>query len=108
VTSKRRTIGYAIVYAGVGVLIVALVVVLIQLRTLAGSNNRTIKLIEDCTTAGGNCYEESRKTTADVIRVLNEFTTYVVACADKPGTQTVARIRECALKEAGRNNPAGD
>lgn len=90
---------FAIVYAGAGAVLLLLIVGVAQLRQLAADNARSIALIESCTTEGGKCYDDSRKGTADVIRVLNEFTTYVVACADQPGPQNAARIRACATEK---------
>ena len=99
-TSGRRGLAYAIVYGGTGAIVVLLVVMLIQLRSLAEQNKGSLQLIEDCTTAGGECYERGRKNTAGVVEILNEFEVYVIACADRAGVQTVEEIRECALREA--------
>jgi hypothetical protein len=103
--SKARSAGYAIVYAGAGGVLLLLILALAQLRQLAADNARTLEVIEDCTTEGGTCYSESRRGTAEAIQVLNEFTTYVVACADRDGEQSAARIRACAIKEARKAQP---
>lgn len=99
-SGRKRGIAYAVVYAGAGAIVVLLVVMLIQLRHLAEKNEGSLQLIKDCTTSGGECYERGRKNTADVVEILNEFTVYVIACADRAGVQTVEEIRECALREA--------
>lgn len=103
--SKTRSFGYAVVYAGAGAILLLLIVGIAQLRQLAVSNAETLHTIKDCTTEGGKCYSDSRKGTADAIQVLNEFTTYVVACADRDGVQSAARIRACAIKEARKAQP---
>jgi hypothetical protein len=97
---RKRALAYAVVYAGAGSLLMLLILGIAQMRSLAVGNAETLRTIKDCTTEGGECYEDSRKGTGEVIRVLNDFTTYVVACADRDGVQSVARIKACAIKKA--------
>jgi hypothetical protein len=62
--------------------------------------------IADCTTPGGECYQEGQKRTGEAIQILYEqgiarekITRTVVrlaaACADKPGSQTAQEILLC-------------
>lgn len=111
---RRRAIGTAIAYGSTGVVLALVLWLLVSVNALAGSireqqkgNARSIELIEDCTTKGGECYEDGARRTANVIQVLNEagdqrrdFIIAVVICADLPGTQTVASIRACADRKA--------
>lgn len=103
---RRRQLVGLLLGGSVAVLVALLAWLLVSVNKIAADgretqqgNASTLQLIEDCTTKGGGCYEESERRTGNVIAVLNEFTTYVIACADKPGTQDAQAIRVCATDQ---------
>ena len=49
-------------------------------RTL-DSTDRTLRLVEDCTTPGGECYERGRESTADAVGDIGRVTVLAAACA---------------------------
>lgn len=71
-----------------------------EVRVAQTRNTETINLIRSCTTVGGKCYDDQERRTGSLIDVVNSFTANAIACADRPGTQSVARIRACALRKA--------
>jgi hypothetical protein len=75
---------------------------LAELQRVSDQNNEVNKLsitilerLQDCTTPGGGCYEQSREGTSGAINNINEVTVAAAACADREGVNTVTDIRKC-------------
>lgn len=68
-------------------------------NTLSLTNSeRTLDLIEDCTTPGGECYQRSQERTASVVGDIGRLSAYAAACADKKGVQGRGEIYNCVLR----------
>ena len=75
---------------------------LVELQRLSKNSNELNQLtvtiserLQDCTTPGGSCYEQSRSGSSGAIRDINNITIAAAACADREGVDTVADIRKC-------------
>ncbi len=60
---------------------------------------RSSTRIEDCTTPGRECFEDSQRRLAEAITGINDFATYAAACADKPRQQTAQQIKVCIVAQ---------
>jgi hypothetical protein len=74
----------------------------------AESAERGTKRIEDCTTPGRPCFDESQKRLAEVIVSINDYATYAAACADRPRQQTVEEIQTCIVAQIAEDKKARD
>lgn len=112
ITSQTgRRVGWVLIGACTGMVVVVLLTVLISIRgtqqnnspilksteQAATSADRTLEQIEDCTTPGRECYERGVRRTADAIASINEVAIYAAACADKPRRQSVEEIQSCVI-----------
>jgi len=62
------------------------------------NTERTLDLIEDCTTPGRDCYDRGQKRTADAVANINKVAVYAAACADRRGVQGRAEIFTCVIR----------
>lgn len=118
-THRGRELTAAIVYVMLTAVAVGVIVVVVQTYSLLNTvresqqtNTSTIQAaksaaweaergtdrIEDCTTPGRKCYEQSQKRTADVVTDLNRVAVFAAACADKPGVQGEDEIYSCVIR----------
>lgn len=76
-------------------------------RTL-DSSQRTLRLVEDCTTPGGVCYERSKKQTGDAVADINRVVILAAACSvGLPRDLTVGerqtRIQSCVIERLAQS-----
>lgn len=84
-----------------GVLATAVALTLIvvstfKLQGIAETNRRNGERVIDCTTPGGDCFNESTARTGEAVGSINEVTVAAVACAQK--NTGIAAIQECVRK----------
>jgi hypothetical protein len=112
VKPSARTFGWVVI----ALLIAALTVTLLTatlvgadntntIRTSQRANAETLRLIQDCTQPGGECYDRGQKQTADVVADLNRAAVYAAACADKPGVQGKDEIYACVIRLFAADKP---
>lgn len=77
-------------------------------RAAAEAAARGTNRIEDCTTPGRDCFEESQRRLAQAITGINDYATYAAACADKPQQQTYAQIKACILAQIADSKRRSD
>lgn len=74
-----------------------LTLTLVTYGSVIGTMDRN--LIIDCTTPGGDCYQQSQGRTGEAVSGINLYTKAVViiaaACADRPGVNTERQIEKC-------------
>jgi hypothetical protein len=46
----------------------------------------------------GRCYRKTQAQDAAQVGAINSITYLAVACADKPGTQSVREVRDCVAR----------
>jgi hypothetical protein len=84
---------WRMLWIGIG----ALVAVLLVWDITVGYQAR--ERIADCTTPGGECYEEGQKNTGsavtDIVDLARLASIAAAACADQPGQQTFHDVRVC-------------
>lgn len=51
--------------------------------------------IEECTTPGLPCFEESQERLGQTVGTLNRYALAAAYCADRPGAQTIAQLEAC-------------
>lgn len=61
----------------------------------AADSARAAERIEDCTTPGRECFDESQERLADTVGNVNRYALAAAYCADQPGTQTISELEEC-------------
>lgn len=102
---------WAVIAAGVAVLIIGVVAVLIQTNNLtaairdqqkesverAKDIQTTQQVIRDCTDPGGACFERGQRQTAKAVGDINQVIVYAAACADRDGVQTQPEIYACVI-----------
>ncbi|HEU4542988.1 MAG TPA: hypothetical protein VFR23_17795 [Jiangellaceae bacterium] len=65
-----------------------------------GKQNRNIgDQIADCTTAGGKCYEEGRRRSANNLDILILSGVYAQTCRDTRGVDTDAEVVACVKRK---------
>lgn len=89
--------------------------VIVILTTVQGAQTR--ERIADCTTPGGQCYEEGTTRTGEAVKGiieqtlengqdLHSLTRHIVVlaawCADRPGSQDLDHIRQCINEQMKR------
>lgn len=60
---------------------------------------RIVAQLRSCTTPDGRCYKEEVARAATQAGQINAITYLAVACADRPGLQTVTTIRLCVASK---------
>lgn len=69
------------------------------------SAERTAKLVEDCTTPGGDCYKRNQRSTSSAVGDIGRVTVLAAACgAELDGTemtvpQRADRIQACIVRQ---------
>lgn len=72
----------------------------LRLNNIAEVNRSNGDYIRDCTTPGGQCFEDSQKRLASVVAQLNRTTLVTIECADRlNGDDAITRCVQDALKE---------
>lgn len=108
---KHRQLLTAIIAGGLGLLvIIAVASVCISAVTaskiretqtknspLLVSTNKTLQIIEDCTTPGMPCYDRGQAATASAIGDINRVAIIAAACASGPVEVSVAEITNCVI-----------
>lgn len=103
---RGRLVAYAIAGLSAGLVLVLMLAMLVRvnqlgdqlvdladdLRAQQKANTRTIALIEDCTTVGGECYERSAERAQQIVDAI--------VCANSR-TQP-SRIRACGTEKKGQ------
>ena len=78
---------------------------LTNIQELTAGNQQIQLRLQDCTTPGGKCYEESAKRTGVAIVKINDIAKAANVCADLPGSITTDAMSKCIedeLKKAGK------
>jgi hypothetical protein len=103
---KRREWASGILYGSLAIFALILLYVVVQTYALLSAVRETQKVsrsavvaIEDCTTPGRDCFEESQKRTGAVVSDINEVAVFAAYCADQPGAVTVDAIKSCVLRQ---------
>jgi hypothetical protein len=88
-----------------GLTVVLMIMLIVQVYSLTAAtreqqqeNTKTSERIEECTTPGRPCFEDSARRTAEAVGSLNAWTEAAVTCADQTGTQPRAEIRACIIR----------
>ena len=55
----------------------------------------TLKLIEDCTTPGGQCFETAQDRTAEAVRTINLVTIYSTGCTEFEDLSEMSDLKTC-------------
>lgn len=55
----------------------------------------TARLIEDCTSPGGDCFEEAQLRTAEAVRTINLVTIYSTGCVEFQTLSTMDELKTC-------------
>lgn len=105
-TPRGKTVAYGVLYgvAGLGaVIVLAGILAIYSLAhairdTQTGPSKSALQILLDCTTSTGKCYQHNVKNQANALADLHQFTIYAVACGDRPGTQTINQIQNCAVR----------
>lgn len=66
-----------------------------RLTEIAETNRANGQRLIDCTTPGGQCFEDGNDRTGEAIGTINEVTILAASCVQLPGIDTEAEIREC-------------
>lgn len=77
----------------------------------ANVNRRNGELIRDCVVAGGECYQDARERSTNIVTVINRVTIAAATCARAPENETEAEIRNCIQVILAREetaNPTGE
>lgn len=77
-------------------------VLVVALGAIAWNNRQTYKRIEDCTTTGGKCNEESQKRVGGAISQLVGAQVVIEACGRVPDNDTVAEIEACVAQRMAK------
>jgi hypothetical protein len=114
-TRRRREVASGVVYGFLALFLLLLLYVVAQTYALLTTVRETQKsassaviAIEDCTTPGRDCFEESQKRTGGVVSDINEVAVYAAYCADQPGAITVQDIEQCVLNQLARAQASAD
>jgi hypothetical protein len=106
VITRRRTRALRTLFVATAVLAV---IAMLLLVTVTAVGNRQVldqavengDRVRDCTTPGGECFEQAARRQAEVIgdppAPINDVVILAAACADRPGVDTAAEIRTCVL-----------
>lgn len=73
-----------------------------QTAETAGDAARAAERIEDCTTPGRRCFEESQERLGQTVGSLNDYALAAAYCADRPGPQTIVELEDCIRGEVAR------
>jgi hypothetical protein len=71
------------------------------------STNRTLQIVEDCTTPGQPCYDRGQERLASAIADINQVSIYAAACADQPRRQSVEQIQSCVISKLAEADTPG-
>lgn len=71
------------------------------------ATERTLAIVEDCTTPGSECFQEGQRRTAAAIADINRVTVYAAACADRPGVQGQSEIYACVVESLAEDDESG-
>lgn len=69
----------------------------VQNHELNQQNSDILQRIKSCTDPQGVCYQQNMQRTDDAVGDINKISVYAVACADKPGAQTAAEVKQCVV-----------
>lgn len=61
------------------------------------NTNRTLAIIEGCTTPGRDCYERGQKQLRSAITDINRVSVIAAACASGPSEVSVEDIQSCVI-----------
>jgi hypothetical protein len=64
---------------------------------------RSADRIEDCTTPGRECFEESQQRLGRTVGSLNDYALAAAYCADQVGAQTIVQLEDCIRGEVARD-----
>lgn len=64
---------------------------------------RSADRIEDCTTPGRECFEESQERLGRTVGSLNDYALAAAYCADQVGAQTIVQLEDCIRGEVARD-----
>jgi hypothetical protein len=90
----------------VAVLVAALTLMAVSNRLLNNQNKQIVERIESCTTAGGECYEESARRTGNVVATVIRADIYTARCLAADPTASDAAIEKCVLDRLKTPQPA--
>lgn len=97
-----RRIGYVLFFGGLGFLIVGLIYFNVSSNALAQQiksgqkdTQRTAAIILDCTQPSGTCFQNGERRTGQAVSLIKLAQVAAVACADRPGQQSLDEINAC-------------
>ena len=106
-TRRRREVASGVVYGFLAVFLLLLLYVVAQtyslltvVRETQKSSRDAVFAIEDCTTLGGRCFEESQQRTGEAVSTIGRYDLYTAWCIDQPGSMTLDRLERCAMRLA--------
>lgn len=67
------------------------------------ATRKNTSVIVSCTDPDGDCYKESRKSSAASIKLINDTVVATVACGNIPSNDTFKEIQECVIATLAKN-----
>jgi hypothetical protein len=114
-TRRRREVANGVIFGFLAVFALLLLYVVAQtyallstVRETQKSSRSAVLAIEDCTTPGRDCFDESAKRTGEAVSSINEVVLFAAYCADQPGATTPDAIEQCVLNQLARAEASPD
>lgn len=100
----RRRSTFIVVWLVAAVLLLGgLFTVALQNRKINSQNGSIARRIADCTTSGGQCYEDGQRRTGTAIQEIILGNIYIQQCAKV--TQTDAELEQCVIRRMTSQPP---
>jgi hypothetical protein len=95
---RRQNRRVLVLLVTVAVLVAALVLMAVSNRVLNNQNKRIVERIESCTTAGGECYEQSRQRVGDAAIVIVRGVVFAEICLREDPDASDEQVEACVLQ----------
>lgn len=105
-TEKRKRAAWFIIGTLIALLALLTLYAIFSTRELAERNTDVLDTVRSCTTPGRECFEDSRRRTAQVVSDINRVSLLAAACADRPRQQTVEQIQSCVIAKLAEQQKA--
>jgi hypothetical protein len=106
--SRRQWAWVLVVLLAIALVVIGLYAALLSARNSEtnvaknSANAQTLRLLKDCLTPGGTCYERQQRQTAGVVGTIGEANTVAAAaaasCARQPENRTFEQVYVCTVK----------